>query len=162
MQEIESILGQHMGDMATQVTDAQTREYVNKLINQVQKIRSADRLQHIETTDISEAVVKTLAKMNQVLNAHEKEASVPAILIECVECLFMGARLTTDLNLSGELAQTSLRICSRVKLSNNFNIVEHLTAILLRNFTEKIAAGSLVSFGQVTVPSWISSQVELL
>lgn len=64
----------------------------------------------VETTDPgSEAVFKTLKKMNQILDA--TTGQVPAIFLECIECLSVGARITVDQNLSIELALTSLRIC---------------------------------------------------
>ena len=76
-----------------------------------------------------EAVVKTVGKINQVIDASERQ--LPAILIECIECLTMGAKITCDLNLSIELAVTSLKICGKVKLENNMNIVETLATLLL-------------------------------
>ena len=46
----------------------------------------------IESPDVAfEAVVKTLGKINQVLDASKGGAPVPLILIECIECLTMGA-----------------------------------------------------------------------
>ena len=74
------------------------------MIEYTRKIRAADRLKHIENTEISEAVVKTLVKINSVLDNYADNPSVPLILIECIEYLSMGAGLTTDLNLSAELA----------------------------------------------------------
>lgn len=49
----------------------------------------------VETTDPgSEAVFKTLKKLNQILDA--TTGQVPAILLECIECLSVGARITVD------------------------------------------------------------------
>lgn len=90
------------------------------------------------------AVVKTLHKMNEVLDASE---SMPAIFGECIECLTVGSRISTDPNLSIDLALTSMKICSRVKIDNVNNLVDSLLTVLLNNFTEKVSSGSLIAFG---------------
>lgn len=64
-----------------------------------------------------EAVVKTVKKINQVIEGCEGD-QVPAILIECIECLTLGAKITQDQNLAIELAVTSLKICQRVNIEN--------------------------------------------
>ena len=101
----------------------------------------------------------TLGKINQVLDRAEQTGAVPAILIEFIECLTMGAKISADINLSIQLAMTGLRICSKVILSNQLNSVETLITFLIQRFTDKIQTGSLISFGEVTIPAWISNQL---
>ena len=91
----------------------------------------------IETTDqVGEAVLKTLKRINQVLD--KTEGPVPTILVECIECLAMGAKITIDYSLSIEIALTGLKICQRVKLDNLVNFVETFSTILIQRFTDKI------------------------
>ena len=108
----------------------------------------------MEATELTAAVVKTLLKINEVLDASEH---MPAILGECIECLTVGSKITPDLNLSIDLALTSMKVCSRVKLDNVSNLVNTLLTVLHNNFTEKISSGSLIAFGNVTIPVWVSN-----
>ena len=111
-------------------------------------------MRDIEATELTSAVVKTLGKISDVINGGH---AVPAFLAECIECLIVGAKITPDLNLSSELALTSMKICSLVKLDNTSNLVDSLLTVLINNFTEKISHGSLIAFGNVTIPIWVSN-----
>ena len=139
MQEFETIFGSHLGDLSEAVTDSEMQTYVSGLVTQVEKMRQADRFKMIESPDVAfEAVVKTLGKINQVLDASKGGAPVPLILIECIECLTMGAQITTDQNLSIELALTGLKISNRFNIKNQLNVVETLSSIIISRFTDKI------------------------
>lgn len=159
MEEIDTILPANLAERAAEVTGEQTRQSLSQMVAKVIQIRQSDRLKDIEATELTQPVIKTLAKVNEILDSCD---APPAILSEFVECLTVGAQITQDINLSIDLANTSLKICSQVKLANLSNVVETLLTTLVSNFTQKISEGSIIAFGKVTVPVWISNQSEHL
>ena len=51
MEEIESILGAHLNDVAPEVSLPETKSFITELIEKVQVVKRADRLCDIETSD---------------------------------------------------------------------------------------------------------------
>lgn len=64
--------------------------------------------------------------------------------------------------MSIELALTCLKICAKAQLDNQENVVETVMTLLLQRFTDRVQHSSLIQFGEVTVPVWITNQLALL